>query len=171
MGKRSSPLDQEIPSRGNGRDLRKTRRVRKSQREVLRGLGVRSGLEDRVRQQLEERKIDYDYEPKEGLVRFTVPATERTYLPDFVIRRPDGTTTIVETKGRWTDDDRYKHLLIKRQHPHLDIRFVFSNPKSRIRKGSPTTYADLCEGRGRGVWKGLQWKYATGLIPDEWLEK
>lgn len=142
---------------------------RKSQKAVLRSLGVRSGLEDRVKTQLEESKIDYDYESKEGLVRFTVPEVQRTYLPDFLIRRSDGTSFIVETKGRWQDDDRHKHYLIKRQYPDLDIRFVFSNANARIRKGSPTTYRDICEGRGRGIWKGLTWKYAEKLIPEEWL--
>ena len=46
----------------------------------------------------------------------------RTYTPDFLL--PNG--IIIETKGRFTPEDRRKHLLIKKQHPDLDIRFVFS---------------------------------------------
>ena len=68
---------------------------------------------------------------------------------------------MIETKGRWTTEDRKKHLLIKDQHPELDIRFVFQNPKGKIRKGSKTTYADYCDKHG------ILW--ADKEIPNEWL--
>lgn len=77
----------------------------------------------------------------------------------------------IETKGIWAYDDRYKHYLIRCQHPELDIRFVFTRSKSRISKGSKTTYRDICEGRGRGVFRGVTWKYADKTIPKEWLNE
>jgi hypothetical protein len=43
---------------------------------------------------------------------------------------------------------------VKDQHPALDIRFVFSNAKAKLRKGSPTTYADV--GRQAGLPVGAQ---------------
>ncbi len=55
---------------------------------------------------------------------------------------------MVETKGRFLTADRQKHILIKDQHPALDIRFVFSNPNTRISKQSKTTYAMWCETHG-----------------------
>ena len=38
---------------------------------------------------------------------------------------------IIETKGRFTAADRRKHLLVRKQHPHLDIRFVFENSNAK----------------------------------------
>ena len=67
------------------------------------------------------------------------------------------------TKGRFVLEDRKKHLLVKQQHPELDIRFVFSNSKNKINKKSKTTYADWCEKNG--------FKYADKVIPDEWFEE
>jgi hypothetical protein len=104
-------------------------------------------------------------------VEYTVPAKHSKYLPDFVLDRPDGTTLIIETKGIWTYDDRYKHLLLRQQRPDLDIRFVFSRAKQRISKRSQTTYGDICEGRGRGAFKGVTWKYSDKIIPKEWLDE
>jgi len=51
--------------------------------------------------------------------------------------------------------------LVKEQHPEKDIRFVFSNSRSRISKKSSTTYAMWCEKYG--------FKYADKHIPLEWL--
>jgi hypothetical protein len=60
-------------------------------------------------------------------------------------------------------DDRQKHLLIKQQHPEYDIRFVFSNSKSKLNKESKTTYADWCNKHG--------FQYADKLIPVDWLKE
>lgn len=59
--------------------------------------------------------------------------------------------------------DRKKHLLIREQYPHLDIRFVFQNPNNKLYKGSKTTYAMWCEKYG--------FKYATKLIPTAWFKE
>jgi hypothetical protein len=68
---------------------------------------------------------------------YITPATPHKYCPDF--RLPNG--IYIETKGRFETADRKKHLLIKEQHPELDIRFVFTRSKSTISKTSKTTYA------------------------------
>ena len=70
---------------------------------------------------------------------------------------------IVETKGIFEVADRQKHLLVKQQHPGLDIRFVFSRSKSPIRKGSPTTYANWCVKNG--------FLFADKLIPQDWIDE
>lgn len=92
-------------------------------------------------------------------IKYEIPSSMHTYTPDFPL--PNG--IIVESKGLFETTDRQKHLLIKKQYPHLDIRFVFSNPNQKINKGSKTSYADWCVKNG--------YKYAKKLIPVEWLKE
>lgn len=70
---------------------------------------------------------------------------------------------IIEAKGLFETADRQKHLLIKKQYPHLDIRFIFQNPRNKIYKGSKTTYADWCKKHG--------FLYAAKLIPASWFRE
>ena len=105
---------------------------------------------------LVEAGISYLYEDKK--ITYQVNQV-RTYTPDFIL--PNG--IIIETKGRFVVDDRMKHLMIREQYPHLDLRFVFSNSRNKIRKGSKTTYGDWCTKHG--------FLYADKRIPDEWLEQ
>lgn len=91
------------------------------------------------------------------VIGYTKPESKHTYTPDFLLTN----YIIIETKGIFDAADRKKHQLIKQQHPSLDIRFVFSNSRSKLYKGSPTTYAKWCERNG--------YKYADKLIPKEWI--
>lgn len=119
---------------------------------------------------LEEAGIEYQYEPKEGKIDYLLPATKHTYTPDFWFTSSKG-WVIVETKGIWDYTDRLKHAQIKALYPTLDIRFVFTRSLTKTSKGARQTYADICEGRGRGLFKGLKWKYADKRIPLAWLEE
>jgi hypothetical protein len=119
--------------------------------------GWRSGLEEKVAAQLDAAGVSYDYEAK--VINFTAPAKKRKYTPDFELANG----IIVETKGRFVTADRLKHLMVKEQHPDLDIRFVFSNPNARISKTSGTTYAMWCDKHG--------FKYARLYIPEEWINE
>ena len=101
--------------------------------------GYRSGFEHKVSDQLKENKIKFEYETT--VIDYIKPETQHTYTIDFTL--PNG--ILVETKGRWVLEDRKKHLLIKKQHPELDIRMVFQSSKTKIRKGSKTTYAMYCD--------------------------
>ena len=118
-------------------------------------LTFRSGLERAIAESLERLGVPYQYE--EQKISYLKPARMSKYCPDFVL--PNG--VIIEGKGRFLTEDRMKHLLIRDQHPHLDIRFVFSNSRTRISKTSTTTYANWCESKG--------FKYADKVIPKEWL--
>ena len=118
--------------------------------------GYRSGFEHKVADQLSENKIDFQYE--KTIINYIKPETKHTYTIDFTL--PNG--ILVETKGRWVIEDRKKHLLIKKQHPELDIRLVFQNAKTKIRKGSKTTYADWCDKNGI-IW-------AEKNIPKSWFK-
>lgn len=119
---------------------------------------------------LEEERVDFEYEPKEAKIPYIVPASKHLYTPDLpFISKGTGKLIIVETKGIWDYTDRYKHALIKTLYPSLDIRFVFTRSATKTSKGAKQTYADICEGRGRGLFKGLTWQYADKKIPMEWI--
>lgn len=119
--------------------------------------GYRSGLEDKISEQLKSLSVPVKYE--ELKISYSVPESLHTYTPDFEL--PNG--IIIESKGRFVAADRKKHLLIKQQYPHLDIRFVFSNSRAKINKGSKTSYADWCNKFG--------FLYADKLIPKDWINE
>ena len=121
-------------------------------------LGFRSGLEDRVSKQITEAGLKLLYETDK--VNYVVPARDAKYTPDFKLPKKGG-FFYIETKGIWTVQDRAKHLLIQKQHPDLDIRFVFSNQNAKLYKGSPTSYASYCEKHN--------FRYANKVIPEAWL--
>ena len=118
--------------------------------------GYRSGLEGRISKQLKDLDVPVKYE--EMKIKYAINEV-RTYTPDFEL--PNG--IIIESKGRFVVADRKKHLLIKKQRPDLDIRFVFSNSRDKINKGSKTTYGMWCDKHG--------FLYADKLIPEEWLNE
>ena len=133
------------------------KKVTKSSKWVAKKYGFKSGLEENISNQISEKGIVVEYETEQ--VEYIIPASSHNYNPDFKL--PNGIR--VETKGRFVLADRKKHLLVKEQHPELDIRFVFSNSKNKINKKSKTTYADWCEKNG--------FKYADKVIPDEWFDE
>lgn len=117
----------------------------------------RSGLEERVADQLCQLDIEYQYEKVQ--LKYTLPA--KTYTPDFSF--PGNKTLIIETKGYFSGEDRTKHLNVRRQNPQFDIRFVFSNPKAKLNKSSKTSYADWCDKHG--------FKWAAKEIPMQWIRE
>ena len=133
-------------------------KVTKKSSWVAKKYGFRSGLEESISNQLKSYEIPIRYEEKESIINYIVPSSQHSYHPDFIL--PNG--IIIETKGRFVLADRKKHLLIREQHPSLDIRFVFTNSKNKITKGSKTTYANWCEKYG--------FIYADKQIPTEWFK-
>lgn len=121
--------------------------------------GYKSGLEDKMPAQLNIAGVSWSYET------MVIPYTKKPakYYPDFPIINKSGYEWILETKGRFIQADRVKHLLVKEQHPDLDIRFVFTNANDKINKTSKTTYGKWCEQYG--------FKYATKVIPKEWFDE
>lgn len=114
--------------------------------------GFRSLLELKTSAQLDEQKRKWEYEPKARKIKFQKPPS--TYVPDFVLA-----TFIIEVKGRFKSADRTKHLLIKEQHPEVDIRFVFDKDNT-LTKVSTTKYSDWCEKHG--------FLYAFNEVPKSW---
>jgi len=119
--------------------------------------GYRSGLEDKIADQLTKLKVGFGYEDIK--INFTQPPKRRTYTPDFTLDNG----IIIESKGRFTSEDRQKHIWISKEHPKLDIRFVFSNSRQKLYKGAKSSYADWCEKHN--------FKYADKLIPQEWINE
>lgn len=117
----------------------------------------RSGLEEKVAKQLESKGMKAEFEGSH--IKYKVPASDHKYTPDFVLANG----IIVETKGIFDSDDRKKHQLVREQYPELDIRFVFSSSRSKLYKGSPTSYGEWCEKNG--------YQFADKLIPIEWLKE
>ena len=128
-----------------------------TQEQVGKKYGFRSGLEELIANQLTDIGISFSFESFK--IEYMQPAKKRSYTPDFLL--PNG--IIIETKGRFLTADRQKHLWVQKQYPDLDIRFVFSNSKQKIRKGSKTTYAMWCEKNG--------FLYADREIPQAWLKE
>lgn len=128
------------------------KRAKKSQRTS--NNRYRSGFESKLAHQLKRSGVDFEYETLS--IEYQRLST---YTPDFIL--PNG--IIIEAKGVWTVEDRAKHLLVRQQHPHLDIRMVFMRASNKINKKSKTTYAMWCEKKGI--------KYADKVIPKSWLSQ
>jgi len=124
--------------------------------DAAKAYGYRSGLEKTVEDELKQLNIDVKYE---SIKIEWEDLCYRKYTPDFLL--PNG--IIVETKGLFTAADRRKHLLVQKQHPELDIRFVFSSSKRRLSKVSKTTYAGWCEKHN--------FLYADKKIPEDWIKE
>ena len=114
----------------------------------------RSGLEEEAAAFLKTRQKKVEYEK---LKIEWEDLKYRTYTPDFELDNG----IIIETKGIFSPADRRKHIEIQKQHPTLDIRFVFSNANAKLYKGAKSRYCDWCEQKG--------FKWAHRVIPEEWL--
>ena len=116
---------------------------------------------------LSHKEITWQYEPTQ-IPWMPAPVKERTYTPDFKIIREDGSIFFVEFKGYLRPGDKTKMRAVKKQHPEIDIRFVFMNAykaaSKNIRKdGTKQMYWQWAERYG--------YKWAHQVIPDEWLNE
>jgi hypothetical protein len=133
----------------------------------------RSGLEREAAAKLTQAGVPFAFEGQ--WIRYTVPEREAKYLPDFSFT---GCPIIIEPKGRFGGvfkfrgrqaapskdaavKERQKFVLLKEQHPELDIRFIFSRASTPIYKGSKTTYGKWATDHG--------FKWAEKVIPDAWI--
>jgi len=118
--------------------------------------GYRSGLEFKISMALDTIKYKYEYE---SIKIEWEDLAYRTYTPDFILKNG----IIIETKGRFLSSDRRKHLAIQKQHPKLDIRFVFTNSRVKLYKGSKTSYGEWCNKNNL--------RYYDRIIPEDWLKE
>ena len=130
----------------------------------------RSQLERGIAEQLEAAGIPVNFEKMK--ITYTVPEKEHKYTPDF-----HAGSIIIESKGAFgygahsakfgggdPVKERQKLIHIKEQHPHLDLRIVFQRAATKIRKGSPTSYAMWADANN------IPWA-DKGVIPQEWLDE
>lgn len=125
--------------------------------------GYRSGFEVILAKQLKAEGVEFKYESDK--VPYVIPEKKTSYKPDFI--PGDGVIRagkiIIEGKGEFNAEDRKKHLLVREQHPDLDIRFVFYNANSPIYQGSKTTCKEWCEKHG--------FHWAHKKIPAPWVRE
>lgn len=123
--------------------------------------GFRNKLESGIGTQLDKHGISFGYEKIKLGVEF--PPRTGKYTPDFSFPK---SPIIIESKGYFYNKaaDRQKLILVKQQHPHLDIRLVFQNARTAIYKGSKTTYGKWADDHG--------FKWADkGVIPFAWIKE
>jgi len=106
---------------------------------ISKNVELKSGLEEVIYNYLKDKKVHFVYEGMK--ITFNQPTLTKHYTPDFPLNQ----SFIIESKGAFNSQDRKKHKLIKEQHPELDIRFIFSNSKTKIGKKSKTTYGKWCD--------------------------
>lgn len=85
---------------------------------------------------------DAEYEPEK--LPFIQPAKSRLYIPDFKTKA----LVFIECKGKWTAEDRAKHVWVREQHPEKRIVLVFQNANQRLSKKSKTTYGEWATKNG-----------------------
>jgi hypothetical protein len=97
------------------------------------------------------------YEPSTPAIFYSTTAR---YTPDFDL----GNGVLVECKGYFDSKARGKMSRVKKQHSHLDIRFLFQRASNRITKSpNSMTYWQWAEKHG--------YPWAEGdTIPEEWYE-
>lgn len=114
----------------------------------------RSRYEETIYNNVLENGFTVEYEPYS--LQYLVKGN---YYPDFVLSNG----VVVEAKGYFDSRARAKMIAVKKFNPDLDIRFVFMNSRTKVRKGSKLSYADWCDKYG--------FPFADGNIPLEWFEE
>jgi hypothetical protein len=129
----------------------------------------RSGFEEKIKKQLEEQGIKFEYETQTWEYRKPVRMSRCgdcngtgvyqlcKYTPDFIL----GSGVILECKGYLDGPDRTKLRLIREQFPDKDLRLVFQ--RDNVIKGTKnkTTYSQWAEALG--------YKWCIKEIPTTWL--
>ena len=123
---------------------------------VRKETGYRSQFEVKIAEMLAGIEAPYE----QHSIPYSLTTTCR-YIPDWILPEQ---CIVLEAKGRFDDDDRRKMLLVKDQHPWLDIRILFQHGSTKLYKGCKTTYMQWAEKNA--------FPAATGcVVPTEWLEK
>lgn len=97
--------------------------------------GYKSGLESKFQAACEAKGWKLPYEMDK--IKYTIPESKHTYTPDFTVTE----NVYIETKGLWAGTDRKKAILIRDQHPHIKILYVFQR-NQMLSKKSSTSYLD-----------------------------
>lgn len=129
-----------------------------------------SKFEDAIIKDLEDRGIEYDYEPKTFIYQRPVRgalckqcggrvvSVQRRYTPDIFLKAAN---IFVEAKGKFTSENRAKMEDFLQGDPGIDLRFIFMRD-NWITPKHKSKYSDWCEKVGV--------KYHVGTsVPEEWV--
>jgi hypothetical protein len=132
---------------------------------IKRGNVYRSGFEKVIAGQLAAAGVKFDFEPDKLLYLKRISSgtcvgcgakdvfQKRRYTPDFKI----GPGLYIEAKGAFVPSDRAKLILVKNQHPEIEIRIIFQRNNSMgVRR-----YADWANEEG--------FKYMVGGYTGVWI--
>jgi hypothetical protein len=133
----------------------------KAARPLILDAPYRNKFECAIAEQLDEAGVKFSYETLKLPVAY--PPRIGKYTPDFI---STNTNIIIEGKGFFHGgaSDRQKLVLVKEQHPDIDLRIVFQNAAKPIYKGSKTTY---------GKWAtdhNFAWA-DKGIVPASWIKE
>lgn len=103
---------------------------------------VRSKLEQTLAKLLNNTNSIWEYEVTK--IPYIIPESNHTYTVDFSLING----ILLEGKGYLSShQERHKYVLLKQQHPDLDLRFVFDNP-NKLCGGTKMTHAKWAEKYG-----------------------
>lgn len=115
-------------------------------------MAYKSGFERTIAANLKNRGVKFGYETLQ--VKYTL---DGTYNPDFIL--PNG--VIVEAKGLLDRESKRKMVAVKKQHPELDIRFLFMMGDKKV-PGTKQTHGEWASKNG--------FPWAEREIPEEWIK-
>lgn len=95
-------------------------------------------------------------------------ATYRTYRPDFILEKLDGTKMYIELKGKFTPENRTKMREIKKTYPDIDLRIIFQQSKNKLTKGAKKTYAQWATNKN---YPYICCNNGPAFLPDEWIKE
>lgn len=116
----------------------------------------RSKFESKVSTAFRKSRLEFQYEPKR--FKFTQPAIERTYTPDYWLPEVG---TYVESKGKLTPEERKKLLWWRESNPNVPLVILFMRGRNPIRKGSKTSYLDWAEANG---FEAYEWEEGIQVL-------
>lgn len=123
----------------------------------------RSKFEQKITTAFRKARISFEYEPRR--FKFTQPAIERTYTPDFWLSEA---CTYVESKGKLTPEERKKLIWWRESNPDVPLVILFMRGRNFIRKGSSTTYLDWAEANG---FEAYEWEEGIRVLEKRKKEK
>jgi len=125
-----------------------------------RKIPYRSSLEVSLSKQLTEAEVPFKFEP--DTLPYIRDGKVSWYTPDFKV----GEGIYLESKGYFVGGtkDRHKLILIKEQHPQIDLRIIFQKEGLPVSQGTTMTYGDWADFNGF-TWAG------GGKIPEGWLQE
>lgn len=130
----------------------------RARHKARRGSKYRSKFESEFAKNLNQRKVNFDYETDK--IEYVVP---RKYTPDFCFEKKDGNKMYIETKGILDARSRTVLINVKKCHPELDIRIIFQRGSNTISKVSATTYLEWARKNG--------FPCAETKMPSEWKKE